>query len=75
MEINKKMIKRVKINLIADVKCASTLGKLESKEISMCIAQVSINYYHNNDNKVKTYSMLDNCSQGSFVHEAVLKQL
>ena len=74
MEINKKMIKR-KSKLIADVKCVSTLGKLESKEISMCIAQVSINYYHNNDNKVKTYSMLDNCSQGSFVHEAVLKQL
>ena len=41
----------------------------------MFIAQVSINYYHNNDKEVKTYSMLDNCSQGSFVHEAVLKQL
>ena len=40
----------------------------------MCIAPVSIKY-KNNGKQITTYAMLDNCSQGSFVHEAVLKQL
>ena len=63
----------VKSNLIANVKCAIALGKSGLKVISMCIVLDSINY-ENNDKQKITYAMLDNCSQGSFVHEAVLKQ-
>ena len=40
----------------------------------MCIVPVSIKY-KNDDKQIPTYAMLDNCSHGSFVHEAVLKQL
>ena len=40
----------------------------------MCSVPVSIKY-KNNDKQITTYAMLDNCSQGSFVHEDVLKQL
>ena len=39
----------------------------------MCIVLDNINY-ENNDKQKITYAMLDNCSQGPFVHEAVLKQ-
>ena len=39
----------------------------------MCIVPVSIKY--KNNGKQITHAMLDNCSQGSFVHEDVLKQL
>ena len=31
--------------------------------------------HENNDKQITTYATLDNCSQGPFVHEAVLKQL
>ena len=61
----------VKSNFIVDVKCASALGKSGSKVIIMCIVPVSIKY-KNNDKQITTYAMLDNCSHGSFVHEAVL---
>ena len=28
--------------------------------------------YENNGKQITTYAMLDNCSQGSFVHQAIL---
>ena len=31
--------------------------------------------YENNGKQITTYVMLDNCSQGSFVRKAVLKEL
>ena len=75
MEINHKTIKiKLKVNFIGDVKWASTLGKLESKVISMYIVPVNIKY-KNNGKQITTCAMLDNCSQGSFVHEGVLIQL
>ena len=64
----------VESNFIADVKCAIELGESGSKVISMCIVPVSIKY-KNNGKQITTYAMLDNCSQGSFVHEAVFEQL
>ena len=64
----------VKSNFVADIKCANALRKSGSKVTSMCIVPVSIKY-KNNGKQVTRYAMLDNCSQGSFVHEAVLKQL
>ena len=65
---------QVKSTFIADIKCASALGKSGSKVISMCIVPVSIKN-KNNGEQITTCAMLDNCIQGSFVHEAVLKQL
>ena len=64
----------IESTFIADVKCASTLKKSGSKVISMCIVPVSIKY-ENNGKQITTYAMLDNCSQVSFVHEVILKQL
>ena len=40
----------------------------------MCIVPVSIKN-KNNGEQITTCAMLDNCIQGSFVHEVVLKQL
>ena len=68
---NKKVIGDDKSNFVADFKCASALGKSESKVIIMCIVPVSIKH-KNNGKQITTYAMLDNCSQGSFVHEAIL---
>ena len=42
--------------------------------ISICIVPVRIKY-ENNGKQITTYVMLDNCSQGSFVRKAVLKEL
>ena len=39
--------------------------------ISMCVLPVSITC-ENNGKQITTYAILDNCSQGSFVYEAVL---
>ena len=64
----------VKSNFTGDVKCTSALGISGSKVISMCNVPVNIKCKKNGKQKT-TYAMLDNCSQDSFVHEAVLKQL
>ena len=45
------------------VKCASVNGKLEAVVISICIVAVGVG--HKSSSKmVKTYAVLDNCSQG-----------
>ena len=64
----------VQSNFIADIKYTSILGKSGLMVISMCIVPVGIKC-KNNSKQITTYAMLDNCSLGSFVHEAVLKQL
>ena len=57
-----------------DLKRASMTGKTESKVISMCIVPVKVK---NEDGKdtITTYAMLDNCSQGSFMHDNLVKEL
>ena len=56
------------------IKCASVNGKLHAQVISMCIVAVWVG--HKSSNKmVKTYAMLDNCSQGSFIKEAITEEL
>ena len=50
------------------------MGKSRSKVISMFIVPNSIKY-ENNGKGITTYAVIDNCSQGLFVHEAVPKQL
>ena len=53
-----------------DLKCASMTGKTESKVISMCIVPVKVKHEDSKDT-ITTYAMLDNCSQGSFIHNLV----
>ena len=56
------------------VKCASVNGKLEAYVITMCIVAVWVG--HKSSRKmVKTYAMLDNCSQGSFIKEEITEEL
>ena len=56
------------------VKCASVNGKLDAEVISMCITAVWVG--HKSSRKmVKTYAMLDNCSQGFFINENIIEEL
>ena len=57
-----------------DVKCLRTTAKSGSKIISMCIIPVKIKHGDNNK-KVTTYAMLDNCCQGCFILGSVVKKL
>ena len=56
------------------VKCPSVNEKLDAKVISMCIVAVWVG--HKSSRKmVKTYSVLDNCSQGFFIKEEIIEEL
>ena len=57
-----------------DSKYASMRGKTGSKMISMCIVPVKVKYGDGKD-MITTYAMLDNCSQGSFIHDNLVKEL
>ena len=56
-----------------DLKCASMIGKTGSKVISMCIVPVKVKHEDGKDT-ITTYAMLDNCSQGSFIHDSLVKE-
>ena len=56
------------------VKCASVNGKLEAEVISMCVVPIWVG--HKNSTKMfKTYAMLDNCSQVSFIRDDLIEDL
>ena len=57
-----------------DLKCASVSRKAGSKVINMCIVPVKVQH---TDGKgmIQTYAMLDNCSQDSFIHENLVKEI
>ena len=57
-----------------DLKCASMTGKTRSKVISMGIVPVKVQHGDGKD-MITTYAMLDNCSQGSFMHDNLVKEL
>ena len=57
-----------------DFKYAIMARKTESKVISICIAPVKVKHGDGID-MITTYAMLDNCSQGSFVHDNLIKEL
>ena len=57
-----------------DLKCASMIGKTGSKVISMCIVPAKVKHETDKDT-ITTYAMLDNCSQGSFIHDNLVKEL
>ena len=55
-------------------KCRSVNGKLEAEVIRMCIAPIWVD--HKNSTKMlKTYAMLDNCNQGSFIRDELIEDL
>ena len=55
-------------------KCARMTGKTESKVISMCIVPVKAKHEDDKDT-ITTYALLDNCSQGSLIHDNLVKEL
>ena len=56
------------------VKCPSVNGKLEAEVVSIFV--VSVWVAHKNSTKMfKTYAMLDNCSQSSFVRDELIEDL
>ena len=56
------------------VKCASVNGKLEAEIISSCVVLIWVG--HKSSKKMfKTYAMQDNCSQGSFIRDELIKIL
>ena len=61
-------------NSLADLKALSTVEKHQRKVISMCIVPVKIKSAAQ-EKDVLTYAMLDNCSQGFFIQEALVKEM
>ena len=57
-----------------DLMCASMTGKTGFKVISMCIVPVKVKHKDGKDTII-SYAMLDNCSQGSFIHDNLVKEL
>ena len=57
-----------------DLQCASMTGKTGSKVTSMCIVPVKVKHGDGKD-MITTYTMLDNCSRGSFIHDDLVKKL
>ena len=54
------------------VACISTC--LSHEVLSMCILPIDI-YYEETKSQVQTYTMLDNCSQGTFIKESLINYL
>lgn len=54
-------------NTFADLKTPSAAEKHQTKVITMCIVALK--------KDVLTFAMLDNCSQGSFIQEALVDRL
>ena len=57
-----------------NLKCAATSKGHGSNVISMCVVPVKVKHEHG-ANEVTTYTMLDNCSQRSFIHNSLVKKL
>ena len=57
-----------------DLKCAATSEEHGSSVISMCVVPVKVKH-DQSKKEVTTYAMLDNCSQGSFIHDSLIKKL
>ena len=57
-----------------DLNCAAASKKYASDVVSMCLVPVKVKHDHG-ANEVTTYAMLDNCSQGSFILDSLIKKL
>ena len=60
--------------LNSDLKCTGMTGKTGSKVISMCIVPEKVKHGDSKD-MITTYTMLANCSQGSFINDKLVKEL
>ena len=56
------------------VKYGSVKGKLDNEVISACLVPVWVGQ-KNSIKMIKTYAMLDNCSQGSFIKDEIIEDL
>ena len=61
-------------NSFADLKTPSAVEKHQTNMISMCIFPMKVKFAAQGKD-VLTYTMLDNCSQGSFIQEALAKKM
>ena len=61
-------------NSFADLKTLSTVERHQTKVINMCIVPVKVKSAAQGKD-VLTHAMLDNCSQGSFIQEALVKRM
>ena len=61
-------------NNFAGFNNAKMTGKIGTKMISMCIVPVKVKYGDGKD-IITTYVMLDNYSQGSFIHDNLVKEI
>ena len=61
-------------NIFAGFNNSKKTGKIETKMISMCIVPVKVKHGDGKD-IITTYVMLDNCSQGSFIHDNLVKEI
>ena len=61
-------------NSLADLKTLSTVEKHQTKVISMCIVPVKVKSAAQGK-IVLTYAMVENCSQESFIQEALVKKI
>ena len=61
-------------NSFADLKTLSTVERHQTKVINMCIVPVKVKSAAQGKD-VLTYAMLDNCSQRSFIQEALVKRM
>ena len=57
-----------------NVTCASVNGNFDAVVISMCVVPIKISH-QNCETTIRTYAMLDNCSQASFIKQYLLKRL
>ena len=53
---------------------ASINSKFDVEVISMCVVPIKISH-KDCKNTIRTYAMLDNCSEGSFIKQDLLKRL
>ena len=56
------------------MKCAATSKEHGPNVISICIMPAKVKHKHD-ANEVTTHAVLDNCSQGSFIHDSLVKKL
>ena len=61
-------------NSFADIKTLSTVEKHQRKVISMCIVPVKVKSAAQGKD-ILACAMLDNCSQGCFIQEALVKKM
>ena len=57
-----------------DLECASKTGKTGSMLVSICIVSVKVKHRDGKD-MITTYPILDNCTQGFFIHDKLVKEL